>query len=291
MNDLVARLRSGEVLVMDGAMGTELIRLSGSKSVRFNERFNLTNPNLVRSIHAGYVAAGADVLLTNTFQANLVALAQGGLDKQLHAIWEAAIRLAREATPRFVLADVGPISNCTTDIVDVVLAECVGVDGVLLETWTSFDALAWFAKRCKLPLLVSFTFRRLASQGFGVPHPWASLETFDGAAPEECAREAARLGITAIGATCGEAIGMNDMVEIAQRFRSACALPIFVKPNAGTPTDGRYPLTVQAMATGVSELLRAGVAMIGGCCGTTAEHVRAIRAAVEGFVTGQGGER
>ncbi|MBI3823594.1 MAG: homocysteine S-methyltransferase family protein [Planctomycetes bacterium] len=278
MNDFLTALRSGTVLVMDGAMGTEIIRLTQPASIHFNERFNLTDPDLIRSIHRSYVDAGADVLLTNTFQANPVALTRGGLEQQHHAIWQAAIRLAREATPRFVLADVGPIQGCTPALVDQVVSECVGVEGVLLETWTSFEALKWFADRCRavsLPLLVSFTFQRTQT----------GLTTFDKTTPEDCARAANECGAAVLGVNCGKAIGVDEVAEIVRRYRAVCDLPILVKPNAGTPMPtGKYTHTAEALAAGVPALLQAGALMVGGCCGTGPAHIREIRKAVDAFL-------
>src|SRR5438067_1191494 len=95
MDDFVTMLRSGRVLVMDGAMGTEILRVTRSTVVECNEIYNVSTPEFIRSIHGSYLDAGADVLLTNTFQANPVALARRGLQSQQHEIWQAALALAR----------------------------------------------------------------------------------------------------------------------------------------------------------------------------------------------------
>ena len=277
MIDFVTAMRSGKVLVMDGAMGTELRRLAHTSSLEYGEAHNLNDPDLVRSTHRSYLDAGADVLLTNTFQVNPVALARHGDECHHHDIWQAAIRLARVDPSRahFVLADIGPIEHLTVDIAASVLAECVDVDGVILETWSSLDDLKKFVDRrssASLPLLVSFTFHRAKD-----------LVTIQGISPEDCAGEAQRYGAAAIGTNCGKDIGMNDMVEIVQRYRAGCDLPIFVRPNAGTPSKKglRYPRTPATMAAGLPALLEAGIAMIGGCCGTTPEHIRQFRRVVE----------
>jgi 5-methyltetrahydrofolate--homocysteine methyltransferase len=277
MTDLVTHLRSGTVLVMDGAMGTELIRLLHTSSLECGVRYNLDQPQLVRSIHRSYLDAGADVLLTNTFQANPPALACRGLESKHHEIWQAATRLARVDHPRsrYVLADIGPIEDLTVDIAASVLAECVDVDGVLLETWSSLDELKRFVDRrnaASLPLLVSFTFHRAKD-----------LVTIQGVPPEHCAREAVRYGAAAIGTNCGKEIGMEDMLEIVKRYRDACDLPIFVRPNAGSPSKRgwRYTRTPASMASALGALLEEGIAMVGGCCGTTPEHIRAFREVVD----------
>jgi methionine synthase I (cobalamin-dependent) len=175
--------------------------------------------------------------------------------------------LAREdARPHFVVADMGPVKNLTEDIAASILRDCAGVDAVLLETWTSLDDLATFARLATVPLMVSFTFAH------------DQLET---GIVETFARAAMQANVIALGANCGKDIDMADMLAIVRRYRAVCDLPIFVRPNAGTPTqvDGIwvYPRTPEAMAAGVPALVEAGIAMIGGCCGTTPEHVRAMR--------------
>jgi methionine synthase I (cobalamin-dependent) len=108
------------------------------------------------------------------------------------------------------------------------------------------------------------------------------LRTFESDLPEQCAHAAQTCGAVAVGANCGRDIGMADMVEIVRRYRRACDLPIFVKANAGTPvwTEAGcwcYPRTPDAMAAELPGLLAEGIAMIGGCCGTTPAHIRALR--------------
>jgi 5-methyltetrahydrofolate--homocysteine methyltransferase len=269
MSDFVKALRSGKVLVMDGAMGTELQRLRKPTSRARKEA------DLVRQIHSAYTAAKADVILTNTFQT---------VDYEL---WQAAFECARRACPssRFVLADVGPIEKMTKDGAAAILDECQSVDGVLLETWSSIPALRMFAKAppTALPMLVSFTFMH---------HPGDALLTIGGVRPEACARAARRCGAVALGANCGKEIDMDDLLRIVERYRSACDLPIFVRPNAGTPrltrAGWRYPRTPAAMAAGLPALLEAGVTMVGGCCGTTPEHIRAFREVVDAWNRGRG---
>jgi 5-methyltetrahydrofolate--homocysteine methyltransferase len=253
---------------MDGAMGTELVRLKGTASFQGLDRINLTEPDLVRSIHQSYLDAGAEVLLTNTFQANPSA-------PEGKAIWQAGIRIARSVEPRFLLAAVGP----TESLPEEIWRECQEVDGVLLETWSSVADLASIAF-CRPvtapPLLVSFTFRR------GAGGEWTTIQD---ASPEDCAAAARKCGAIALGANCGRDLGMADLAAIVRRYRSACELPIFVRPNAGTPihmySGWSYPGTPDAMASALPALLDAGVVMIGGCCGTTPEHLRAFRKVID----------
>jgi 5-methyltetrahydrofolate--homocysteine methyltransferase len=276
---------------MDGAMGTEL-QHAGLRPGECGEQWNLTHPERVRAIHQAYVDAGAEVLLTNTFQAHPFHLARFGLEDRLEEINCQAVVLVRKAAgrSRFVLGSVGPIFDPfgKTEFPDLkslgrVLASLENVDGFLLETCSSPRALA--AVRYAFhrvpevettPLLLSLTYRRDAS---------GRLVTHSGLAPETYARHAESHGVAALGVNCGRDIDMDDIIEIVRRYRRETDLPLFARPNAGTPTkQGErwvYPHTPEAMAARLPELLEAGVSMIGGCCGTTPEHIAAFRAVMD----------
>jgi 5-methyltetrahydrofolate--homocysteine methyltransferase len=284
-------LRSGRVLLMDGAMGTELQR-TGLRPGECGEAWNLTHPDRVRAIHQAYVDAGAEVLLTNTFQAHPSHLAGFGLEDHLEEINRQAGALARKAAgrPRFVLGSIGPIFDPSgkTEFSDLkslgrVLASLENADGFLLETCSSPRALT--AVRYAFhrvpeveatPLLLSLTYRR---------DPSGRLVTHSGHAPETYARHAESHGVAALGVNCGRDIGVDDIIEIIRRYRRETDLPLFARPNAGTPTKQGdrwvYPHTPEAMAARLPELLEAGASMVGGCCGTTPEHIAAFREVIE----------
>jgi len=277
-------LCSGRILLMDGAMGTELLR-AGIGSRECFELWNLTHPERVGAIHRAYLDAGAQCLLTNSFQSNPAALARHGLLDRLEEINAAAVRLARLAAgpDRWVLGDVGPLFPLETANLGRVLRSLRGIDAILLETW-SVDGLeaADIAVRPEwnpdhLPVLLSFTFRGPSEPG-GVPC------LADGALPEQVAVAAGRRGIAALGANCGKNVGMSEMAEVLRRYRTATGLPLFARPNAGSPlpseTGWRYSLGPDEMAAAVPALVKAGATMIGGCCGTTPAHVAALRCAL-----------
>ena len=275
MSDFLRALHSSKVLVMDGAMGTEIMRRLGCQRLECGEAYNLSQPELIRSIHRAYLDAGADVLLTNTFQAYSPALWRSDYCDRFDEIWQAGIDLARLQHPRthFVLADVGPVERLTRKIAVEILRPCAAVDGILLETWSSLEDLRKFRDRpLDVPLLVSFTFHRTRD-----------YLTFTGATPERCAQAARQYGAAALGVNCGKEIGLEDMLQIVRRYQGVCDLPLFVKPNAGSPgkSGPGYPRTPEAMAVGLLPLMDAGVRMVGGCCGTTPEHVRAFREVVD----------
>jgi 5-methyltetrahydrofolate--homocysteine methyltransferase len=269
MSDFVAALHSGRVLLMDGAMGTELQR-AGIRPNECYELWNLTHPERVRAIHRAYVEAGAECLVTNTFQANPAALAKHGLQKRLEEINRAGVELARSAagTGRFVLASVGPM-DLRADEFRRVVASLSAADAVLLETWAGEAALAA---------------ARLAIEARGAsvrPPVLLSVASDAGPGPADLAVRAAALGVAALGVNCGADMGVADVAGILGQFRAKTDLPLFARPNAGTPwRDGDrwvYPHSPAQMAAALPELLDAGACMVGGCCGTTPEHIAAFR--------------
>jgi 5-methyltetrahydrofolate--homocysteine methyltransferase len=307
MADFLDALRSGRVLLMDGAMGTELQR-AGLKPGECGELWNLTHPEKVRAIHQAYVSAGAEVLLTNTFQANGPRLARHGLP--LHLLtdyYRAAQNILKpfNAQGRFSLVSIGPIFEATggEEFADLHLLSKVvesgsaldleagpffgpfPTSGLLLETCSSprVRLVVRRASQPAMPVLLSLAF---------LHNDAGELVTYSGHAPEWFAERAAGWGLTALGVNCGRDIGMEETIEIVRRYRAVTDLPLFARPNAGTPRrKGKrwvYPQTPEAMAARLPELLEAGVSMVGGCCGTTPEHIAAFRPVVEKWNERQG---
>jgi methionine synthase I (cobalamin-dependent) len=286
-------LTNGRPMVMDGAMGTELLRANAAPAPCL-AACNLTCPEKVLAVHNAYCVAGAKVLLTNTFQANPFALAQYGREFRLDEIGGAGVHLARKAAGpgRFVLGDVGPMlgGRPPREVLDPramrqTLAALEGVDGILFETWSSPEALRvveWAFHQVSevegLPLLLSLTFQ--LSKG-------GKLVTQSGHGPETFARHAQRHGVTALGVNCGKDIGLDETVAILKRFRQATDLPLFARPNAGSPLrKGNrciFPLKSEQLAEGIKDLLNAGACMVGGCCGTTPAHIAAVAHQLAGF--------
>jgi 5-methyltetrahydrofolate--homocysteine methyltransferase len=276
---LLTALSSGAPLLMDGAMGSALL----AAGFRCPERACLDAPDLVRKLHEEYARSGARVLLTNTFQLNPVALARHGLEPHLEQIGRAAVHLARRSAPgAWVLGSVGPICTPGSQVEFAdheALARTVSAladaDAILFETCSSPRALtaAHFALHRVpevegIPLLLSLSYHRDGS---------GHLITFSGHKPETYARHAVRHGLSALGVNCGREVSMADVCEILRRYRDHTDLPLFARPNAGTPdAEGRYPRSPEEMAKGVSEMVAAGACMVGGCCGTTAAHIAAF---------------
>ena len=290
MSRFLDALPSGRVLLMDGAMGTEL-RKAGLQPGACGELWNLTHPERVRAIHQAYVDAGAEVLLTNTFQANSSAFARYNLTQDhLAATWFRATNhacsvrgpsrfVAAGGTVAYVLGDVGPAVDpvSSEESADLTEVRQSWLDGVLLETFSGPRVRhAARRARCFGPVCLSLTYRRQPGKG---------LVTNSGHKPEWFARRAVKWGAAALGVNCGRDVGMDEVIEIVRRYRQETDLPLFARPNAGTPTregDGWvYPQTPERMAARLPELLEAGVSMVGGCCGTTPEHVAAFRSVLD----------
>jgi 5-methyltetrahydrofolate--homocysteine methyltransferase len=300
MSRFLKALRPGRVLLMDGAMGTELQR-AGVRRGDCGELWNVTHPERVRAVHQAYVGAGARVLLTNTFQIVVAAIAcraplfaaPGRNDEKecLIALQAAACALARSACgpEGFVLADIGSYTAQSTgeEFSDFSMlrqaVRWVGpVDGILLET-CSTPRVQWAVRQAAriagdVPILLSMTYRRTAA---------GRIETPGGQPPEWFAERAGGWGVSALGVNCGRDLGMDEVIDVVRRYRSATDLPLFARPNAGSPSGSgkrrTYPHTPAQMAARLPDLLAAGATMVGGCCGTTPEHIAAFRPVVEAW--------
>jgi 5-methyltetrahydrofolate--homocysteine methyltransferase len=278
-------LRSGRVLLMDGAMGTELQR-AGLKREENSVPWNETNRERVRAVGQAYLDAGAEVLLTNTFLLN-------ANDSDLMD-WYRALK-AMPVADYFRLASLGPLAGGIGprefdrlrhfDVPEVWGIEIPGVttglrrqfpDACLLETCSS-PRVRFAIRRVrkeaeKLPVLLSLSYLR---------NTYGQLVTNSDHSPEWFAHRAETWGLAALGVNCGKDIGMDEVIEIVRRYRNVTKLPLFARPNAGTPKKGKYPLTPAEMARRLPELLEAGVCMVGGCCGTTPEHIAAMRPVID----------
>jgi 5-methyltetrahydrofolate--homocysteine methyltransferase len=239
--------------LMDAAMGTALMARNIDPLLA-----PLTHPDEVAAIHRSHVAAGAEAVLTATFQANPITLGEG----RLVNVGRAAVRLARSSGAALVLGSVGPILTpgsmhelADMDTLRPTLEALSGVDAVLLETWSSpaaLSAAAFAFHRHALQVWLSLTYHRVDGR----------LVTFSGHGPEVYARHAARHGVAALGVNCGRDVSPSDCAAIVRIYRQETDLPIFARPNAGTPEE------FAAAALDVD--------WAGGCCGTTAEHLRAL---------------
>jgi methionine synthase / methylenetetrahydrofolate reductase(NADPH) len=276
-----------EVLVGDGAIGTMLYAKGVSLEANF-EHLNLVRPELVLELHREYLAAGAQVIETNTFGANLVKLAAIGLGGKVPEINRQGALLARRAAAGrnvFVAGSVGPLGRGKAELTPEQAKECFraqtlalaegGVDLLLLETFSELEELEWavrVAKETGLPVVSSLAFgegSRL-SGGFGA---------------EEAALRLVAAGADLVGANCGA--GPLELLATLKRIAAVTELPLAAYPNSGFPeyVDGRYiyRTTPDYFAGMALEMVAAGAALVGGCCGTTPEQVREVARRLRGL--------
>lgn len=283
------------VLVCDGAMGTMLY----AKGVFINKSFdalNVTQPDLVAEVHQEYVRAGADIVETNTFGANRIKLASFGMADKLRAINEQGARIARHAADEraYVAGAIGPL-------------------GIRIEPWgkTGVDeARDYFCEQAKaliaggVDLFVLETFRDLNEIGAAIDAVRSVSDlpivaqmtteedgnTLDGTPPERFAPELERRGATVLGVNC--AVGPAPMLDTIERMAAVTRAKLSAQPNAGKPRDveGRniYLCSPEYMASYARRFILHNVRIVGGCCGTTPEHIRQIKMAVRGLASSVG---
>jgi len=301
MQKLLQEIVRERRLVCDGAMGTQLM-LAGLESGSCGELWNLTQPERVLAIQRRYVEAGADCLITNTFGGSRITLARHGVAKDARAINQAAVRIARQAfadRPGYVLGDIGPLGAILEPYGDLSQAEAraaldeqaaalveAGADAIIIETQTSLDEVGLAieaARAAGAPCII-------ASLAYDLSADKTFFVTMMGVTPEKAAEFAQEKGAHFIGLNCGTGMDMAAAARVARIYQQACQLPSMVQPNAGIPVleKGKavYKQTPSDMAAGVSEVLVAGVKIVGSCCGSTPEHTRAIRQEVDKFNRG-----
>ncbi|MGA3259730.1 MAG: bifunctional homocysteine S-methyltransferase/methylenetetrahydrofolate reductase [Bryobacteraceae bacterium] len=287
---------SRRVLVADGAMGTMLYARGVFLNRSFDE-LNLSAPDLVRGIHQDYIKAGSEILETNTFGANRVRLAAFGMAEKLKDINRAGVRLAREAArdTAFVAGAVGPLGVRIEPLGPTSFAEAraafreqvdalaeAGVDLLIFETFGNLDELreAVLAARDSIgdavPIIAQVTI-----DDFGHLPGGADTETFT--------REMDSWPVDVIGLNCS--VGPKATLETIERMLAVSSKPMSAMPNAGLPmrVEGRniYLSSPEYMAQYARRMLWAGVKIVGGCCGTTPDHIKLIRSETRSLQPGQ----
>lgn len=276
------------VILTDGALGTEYQRL-GLPVGQCADFWTLDRPDLVYQVTKCYADAGSDAVLTTTFRANAVTLADYGRAADTRAINVAGARIARDAAvpDKRVFGDVGPSGKMlmTGEVTEDdlrrgfseqcdALAEG-GVDAIVLETFSDVNE-ARIALEAGLatgkPVIVSFAFDTGRNKD----------RTMTGLTPEQAAQQMEEAGASAVGANCGA--GFDAFTGLCRRLRAATSLPLWIKPNAGLPEMIAGTLTYRAtpdeFAAAVPGYVEAGATYIGGCCGTTPAFIRAAAEAL-----------
>ena len=289
-------------LLGDGAMGTQLM-IAGLEQGNCGEAWNLTHPERVLAIQRRYVEAGSDCLLTNTFGGSRIMLNRHSHAADVVAINAAGVRISREAfgdRDGFVIGDIGPFGGLMEPYGDFTEAQVrdafteqaealveAGADAIIIETQTSLEELrlgAIAAREAGAACVIG-------SMAYDVTLDGSTFRTMMGVDPERAAGFMEDIGVDIVALNCGTGMNMERARQAVLRYRETTDLPIMAQPNAGQPKlvamKVVYDETPEQMVCGVVPLLEAGVAIIGACCGSTPDHIRAFRNAMNQFQTAE----
>ena len=287
-------------LLGDGAMGTQLM-ISGLEQGNSGEAWNLTHPERVLAIQRRYVDAGSECLLTNTFGGSRIMLNRHGIADDVTALNAAAVAIAREAfggRDGYVIGDIGPFGGLMepygdfteTQVLDAFREQAkalvdAGADAIIIETQTSLEELRlglMAAREAGAPCVIG-------SMAYDVTLDGSTFRTMMGIDPGRAAAFMQEHGADIVALNCGTGMDMERARQAVIRYMQVTRLPIMAQPNAGLPKLVEmkvvYDETPAQMVTGVVPLLQAGASIIGGCCGSTPDHIRAFREAIDQFQT------
>lgn len=280
-------LRTGKIFVSDGAWGT-FLQKKGLKAGECPEIWNITHRTDVLDIAKSYIDAGADMIETNSFGGTSFKLGLYGHANKVAEINKAAAEISRKAAgpDKYVLGSIGPTGKILMtgevtpdELYDAFKEQAIaleqgGANAIVIETMTDIEeakiAVLACAENTKCEIICTMTFDKSGENSF---------HTMMGVSPTQMVEELVESGVSIIGANCGN--GIKDMIGIVKEFRSANKdIPLLIHANAGAPIykDGEtfFPESPEQMAEFVKQLIAAGANIIGGCCGTTPEHIRKI---------------
>lgn len=273
------------VILLDGAMGTRL----AESGLEMGGQNNVTHPQIVRNIHKEYADSGCDILITNTLSMNRIYIETHQLDISAQEVNLAGAKLAKSAASshQYILGDIGSTGKLLEPYGDLseedafnafkeqasLLAEG-GVDGFIIETMIDLREALCALRACRtassLPIIASMSFADTKNGG----------HTVMGNTAQECARALDDQGVIAVGANCGD-LSPSQTASIIKTLRKETSLPMLSMPNAGMPklVDNQtvFDMSPNSFAAGISECLNAGAHLIGGCCGTSPAHIRALK--------------
>jgi len=291
MGKITDQLKKGRILLSDGAWGT-FLHEKGLQPGECPESWNLTRPDEVLGIARSYIDAGADMIETNSFGGSRFKLEKYGLVDKAFEINKTAAAISRQAAGnKFVLGSVGPtgkilmMGNVTEEeLYEAFREQCTGLeaggaDAIMIETMTDLDEARLAVKAAKenthCEVFCTMTFEKTVDGKF---------RSMMGVSPTDMVNELTHTGVDLLGPNCGN--GMANMIGIVEEIRQADPeIPVLVHANAGMPVykDGNtiFPETPEEMARLVPDILHAGANIVGGCCGTTPEHIRKMREAID----------
>lgn len=292
--DFFASLAS-RTIINDGGMGTQLIA-AGMPVGTCTELWNVEHPEVIRRVHERYAAAGCDLLTTNSFGGSRRSLMNHGCDDRVELLNRTAAELARDAAGdgAWVMGDVGPFGDfleplgTTTpqELKDIFTEQIAalkagGADGVNIETMSDPGEIAVAIDAAKTvdarwPVIASFCFQKAGE----------TFRTMMGVDVETAIKSLVDAGADVVGSNCGTDLSLDDYVRLADEMvQAAGQTPVILSPNAGAPVmvngEATYKATPADMAGYVPRLLATGLRVLGGCCGTTPDHLRAMAAAVK----------
>lgn len=286
-------------LLGDGAMGTQLM-LAGLQQGNCGEAWNLTHPERVLAIQRRYVEAGSECLITNTFGGSRIMLNRHGESDRVAEVNKAGVAIAREAfgdREGYVLGDIGPFGGLMQPFGEfteeqvrsafneqaAALVEA-GADAIIVETQTSLEELLLgieAAQKAGAPCIIG-------SMAYDVTLDGSTFRTMMGVDPERAAEFMEEHGVHVIALNCGTGMEMERARAAVERYKSVSSLPVMVQPNAGKPRLENmkvvYDESPEQMVKGLVPLLEAGANIVGACCGSTPEHIRAFRKTMDEYL-------
>ena len=287
---------ANRTLLCDGGMGTQLLA-AGLTTGESGVLWNVDQPQVIEAVHRRYLDAGCELITTNTFTASRTALTMYSLADRTVELNEAAARIARHAAGdgAWVLADIGPFGGfleplgetTRAELHDVFTEQLIalregGADAVIIETMSDPAELSIAVNAAKAlgdwPVIATCAFQRAAER----------YVTMMGTSPSHVVKAAFDAGADIVGANCGTDLNLDDYARLAEQLLAAAdGRPVILQPNAGAPkqVDGvlQYPAEPRDMMELVRALLNQGVRIIGGCCGTTPDHLRMMAQARDRF--------
>lgn len=283
-------------MLADGAMGTQLMA-HGLPSGTCCEKWNLDRSDVVEAIHREYADAGCDLITTNTFCGSSVGLSRHGLEEHMREINQRAALLARRAAGEgaWVVGNIGPTGDAVSpfgqltarELSNIFFKQAValqagGVDAMGIETMSDPEEMAIAVKAAHrvdgMPIIATYAFGKAGGK----------FVTLTGATVGEAIERAIQAGADIVGANCGTLLSIEDYLRLAEELVDvAGTTPVIMQPNAGSPIvrNGKmhYAATPADLGALVTQLLDAGVQIVGGCCGTTPAHLHAMSMAMEEF--------
>lgn len=294
MKNFLDRTRGGDILVADGAMGSLLMAMAGELiKGSCPEAVNLSKPEILEKVAKLYLDAGADIIQTNTFGGSPLKLSDYKMEDRVEKINSTAVKSVRKTIGKeaYLSASVGPSGKLLKPFGPVSEEEMFDnfsrqvkvlidheVDILCVETMTDIKEAVLAIKAIRdisktIPVMSTMTYN---------PSP-RGFFTVMGITVEKAAAEAEAAGADVVGSNCGN--GIENMVLIAREYHEHSKLPLIIQANAGLPElkDEKpfYPETPEFMAGKIKDLIEAGVVIVGGCCGTTPEHIRAFRETID----------